>query len=105
LQGTRTDEEFAKSVGLGGVPENPSPIATHQDIDDLRGWLIYEEAKRPNNNVVLYFAIDDTGRWHTSLYHEGQEFGPHSNDPIKGFDEYQVVRIGRVLSRLHSGLG
>jgi DNA-binding transcriptional MerR regulator len=103
LQGAHTDEWLAEVHGLDTVPDAGPPIATKKEIDELRGWLIYEEAKQPNNNVVLYFA-ETGGRWHTSLDHEGQEFGPYSDDPIKGFDEYQVVRIGRILSRLYSGL-
>jgi DNA-binding transcriptional MerR regulator len=100
-----SEEEFAKLMGLDGVPEDSSPIANKQDLDELRGWLIYEKAKRPGNNVVLYFAVDETGHWNTRIDHEGQEFGQYSDDPLKDVDEYQVVRIGRILSRLHSGLG
>jgi hypothetical protein len=50
--------------------------------------------------VVLYFASDETGRWNTRVDHEGEQFAQYSDD-LKDFDEYQVVRIGRILTRLY----
>jgi DNA-binding transcriptional MerR regulator len=99
IQGTQTDQEFAAYWNLDYVPAGP-PVASKQDLDDLRGWLIYEEAKLPDNKVVLYFAADENGSWNTQLDYEGVKF--QTGNPLNDFDEYQVVRIGRILSRLYS---
>lgn len=104
LQGENTDAEFAALLQLEEVPEGPA-IATQDDIDQLQGWMIYQEARQPNSDVVLLVAMDEKGRWATWLGHEGQEIRRQADAPLNDFDEYSVIRIGRILTRLYGALG
>jgi DNA-binding transcriptional MerR regulator len=98
-------------LGLGHLEHPPSgkPKISKEEVAAGFKWVEYERARKSrwgadtSENIAIFLAIGDDGKWESELSFEGVDWLDKDNDLKIKFDPFDTmitIKLSRIFSRL-----